>query len=547
MNKFAFLLALVFPLEIKAQFSRNDSLLGYLSPARACYDVKHYDLHLRINPEKKFISGQNTITYLLNDDTQEIQIDLAPELYIKKILQGKKSLSFKRDERAVFVRLLKRQKKESLDKITIIYEGKPQEAKKAPWDGGFVWQTDKQGNPWIGVACQNVGASIWFPNKDHWADKPDSVTLTYEVPKGLVAVANGNLVKIENLTDGYTRYVWKVSYPINNYNITLNVAQYAHFADIYTAQDGSKLSIDYYVLPENIEKAQKHFQQVKPMLACYEKLFDKYPFWNDGFALIETPYLGMEHQGAIAYGNQYLQGYLGGDLTSTGIGKLFDFIIVHETGHEYWGNSVSADDRAEMWIHEAFCTYTEALYVECMWGKAKAYAYANGWKKNVRNDKSILPPRHVNQEGSSDMYFKGALMLHTLRNMIADDGKWFAYLKEFYHSFKGKSTNTDEVVAFWSKKTNMDLYPFFMQYLKFTQIPTFEYKMEEGKLQYRFKADVKDFRMPIVVKFGSTEMILNTSTEWQIIVSDSQDRNNSLFDEPFSVRTDLFFVNVQKK
>lgn len=547
MNKFAYLLALFLPWVAKAQFSRKDSLLGYLSSARTCYDVKHYDLHLRINPEKKFISGQNTITFLLNTDTQEIQVDLAPELHIKKILQQKKSLSFKREERAVWVRLSKKQKKGSTEKITIIYEGMPQEAKKAPWDGGFVWQKDKQGNPWIGVACQNVGASIWFPNKDHWSDKPDSVKLTYEVPQGLVAVANGNLVKTENLTDGYTRYVWKVSYPINNYNITLNVAKYTHFADTYTAQDGSKLALDYYVLPENVEKARKQFEQVKPMLACYEKLFDKYPFWNDGFALVETPYLGMEHQGAIAYGNRYLQGYLGGDLTGTGIGKLFDFIIIHETGHEYWGNSVSADDRAEMWIHEAFCTYTEALYIECMWGKAKAYEYANGWKKIIQNDKPILPPRNANQEGSDDMYFKGALMLHTLRNMIANDEKWFAYLKEFYQNFKGKNTNTDEVLAFWNKKTGMDLQPFFMQYLKFTQIPTFEYKIEGGKFQYRFKTDVKDFRMPIVVRFGSTEMTLNTSTEWETIIFDARGGNNSLLNEPFSVRTDLFFVNVQKK
>ncbi|MCS6796493.1 MAG: M1 family metallopeptidase, partial [Raineya sp.] len=395
------------------------------------------------------------------------------------------------------------------------------------------------------VACQNVGASIWYPNKDHWSDKPDSVKLTYEVPQDLIAVGNGNLIKTENLPNNYKRYIWKVSYPINNYNITLNVGKYVHFTDTYTAQDGSVLALDYYVLPENLTKAKKQFEQVKPMLACYEKFFDKYPFWNDGFALVETPYLGMEHQGAIAYGNKYLQGYLGSDLTRTGIGKMFDFIIIHEAGHEYWGNSVSGDDRAEMWIHEAFCTYTEALYVECLWGKEKAFQYVSGWKNIVENDKPILPPRHVNQEGSSDMYFKGALMIHTLRNIVANDEKWFAYLKEFYQTFKGKMTNTDEVMAFWSRKIGMDLVPFFTQYLKFTQIPTFEYKIEGGKFQYRFKADVKDFRMPILVRFGTTEMMLNASTEWETIVFDARGGNNSLLNEPFSVRTDLFFVKTK--
>lgn len=526
------------PICLSAQYTRKDSLLGYLSHPRACYDVKHYDLQVRLYPEKKFISGQNTITYLTTQVTQEIQIDLDTRLHIKKILQENKTLSFRREERAVFIRLPQKLPAGVCKKVTIFYEGSPQEAQNPPWQGGFVWKQDSQGNAWIAVACQNIGASIWFPNKDHWSDKPDSVQLTYEVPTGLVAVGNGNLVKTKKLSNNYTQYVWKVSYPINNYNITINVGKYVHFSDVYVAQDGSQLSLDYYVLPQNLEKAQRHFKQVKPMLACYEKFFDKYPFWKDGFALVETPYLGMEHQGAIAYGNQYMEGYLGGDLTGTGIGKQFDFIIIHETGHEYWGNSVSADDRAEMWIHEAFCTYTEALFVECMWGKAKAIEYINGWKNRVQNDAPILSPRHVNQEGSGDMYFKGALMIHTLRNIIANDEKWFQLLKAFYHTFKGKITNTAEVVSFWSKQTNLHLQPFFQQYLQYTQIPVFEYKIENNKFLYRFKANTEDFHMPVVIQLENSEITLNTSTQWQTFTLEK-----SLSRKPI-IRTDLFYIDV---
>jgi len=525
--------------------SKENKLLGELSRQRACYDVKHYALKLRIDPEKQVIKGSNTIRYEAIQDFKEFQIDLHPSLKITGIKQGKTSLKFLREERAVFVAFRKTQTKGSVQEITVSYEGSPIVGKNPPWDGGFVWRKDGQGRPWVGVACQGIGASIWYPNKDHWSDKPDSVLVALEVPNPLMAVSNGNLKNTEKLKDNYTRYTWATSYPINNYNVTVNVAAYKHFTDTYTATDGSSLPLDYYVLEANEKLARTQFEQVKPMLACYEKLFGKYPFWNDGYALVETPYLGMEHQGAVAYGNKYKQGYAGSDLTGTGIGLLFDFIIIHETGHEYWGNSVSGEDKADMWIHEAFCTYGEALYVECLHGKEKAFTYSNGWKRIVSNDKPIIPARNINEEGSGDMYFKGALMLHTIRNIVDNDEKWLSIMKSFALDFKGKVTNTDAVIKYFNEKTGRDLTSVFVQYLKTTKIPTFEYKIEEGKFKYRFDA-AENFAMPIVVEFGTTKMRLEGSTKWETVVFDARGGNDKVLNEPLKVRTDLFYVNVKK-
>lgn len=519
--------------------SKKDSLLGELSPARTCYDVKHYDLRLQINPDQKSIKGSNIITYQVQEDTKLLQIDLDPSLKIIAIRQDKNKLKFERTERAVFVKLSKVQKKNSLYSIEIQYEGLPIVAKLAPWDGGFVWKQDASGKPWVGVACQGIGASIWYPCKDHWSDKPDSVRLQYDVPKGLMAVANGTLVKKEEIGD-WSRYIWKTSYPINNYNITLNIGNYQHFSDKYIARDGQHLALDYYVLPENLEKAKKHFEQeVKKMLGCYEILFGKYPFWNDGYALVETPYLGMEHQGAIAYGNQYKMGYNGSDLTGTGIQKSFDFIIIHETGHEYWGNSVSGYDKSDMWIHEAFCTYGEALYVECLQGKEKAFNYINGWKRIVRDDNPIVPRPFSNQEGSSDMYFKGALMLHTLRHVLDDDAKWLKIIYDFAQDFKGKITRTEEVFAYFEKKMQKKVKKIFEQYLLHTQIPTFEYKIENNTLQYRWLADVERFEMPVVLELDGKTIRLEANTTWQSIAFEGKE-------ELIKVRTDLFFVKDKK-
>ncbi len=520
--KYLILLAILvlFTQLAQAQYTRQDTLRGKLSPLRTCYDVYFYDLALRVNPDEKSIKGSSAIHFKVVEDFQKMQIDLFENLSIEKILYQDKPLQFVREGNATFIDLGQTLKKGDKASIEIHYGGKPRPARRAPWDGGFSWKKDKNNHHWIGVSCEGLGASVWWPNKDHLSEESDSMRIACEVPSELWCIANGQDRGKTELADGYTRYEWFVSYPINNYNVTLNIGKYAHFSEVYVAQDGDSLDLDYYVLEYNLEKAKKQFEQVKPMLACYEKYFGKYPFWKDGFALVETPYLGMEHQGAVAYGNEYKQGYLGTDLTGSGHGLKFDYIIIHEVGHEYWGNSVSCKDHAELWIHESFCTYTEGLYVECMFGKEAGYEYLYGYTKNIGNRQPIIAPLDVNADGSGDMYPKGAVMLHTLRNVVNNDKKWFQLLMDISQDFKIKNTDTDELVAYISKKLGTDYTYFFDQYLRNTSVPVLEYTLETNKkntiLKYRWRAEVSDFKMPVQIQVaeGKYEEIRPTTT-WQ--------------------------------
>lgn len=524
-------------------YTRYDSLWGSLSPLRSCYDVVFYDLNLRVNPADKSIKGYNTIHYKTTAEFNRIQIDLFRNLHISRIVQHDRELQFERDSNAVFINFPQTQKSGIIDSISIYYEGKPIVAANPPWDGGFSWEKDQTGKDWIGVSCEGIGASVWWPTKDHLSDEPDSMKISCEVPSALMCVANGNLRQTTRLTDGFTRYHWFVSYPINNYNVSLNIADYAHFSDTYTAQNGEKLALDYYVLRYNLNKAKRQFEQVKPMLACYEKLFGKYPFWKDGYALVETPYLGMEHQSAVAYGNNYLPGYGGQDLSGTGIGLSFDYLIIHESGHEYWGNSVSAQDHAEMWIHESFCTYTEALYIECMQNKENAAKYIIGLRKIIENKEPILAPMQVNASGSGDMYPKGANLLHTLRNVIDNDKHWFEIIYGIAQEFKIKNTNTQEIVGYINRKTGKDYTYFFDQYLRYADLPVFQYRIkQQGKkvwLEYKWKADVATFQMPLKVDFGEGKYITITpATQWQTI----SEKGNAA---AFKVATDLYYIHTE--
>jgi aminopeptidase N len=524
-------------------FTRYDTLRGALTPLRTCYDVYFYDLNLRVNPADQSIKGYNTIRYRTTAAFNKIQVDLFSNLKINRIVQHNRELTFERDSNAVFITFPQQQPNGIQDSITIYYEGKPIVAANPPWDGGFTWEKDQTGKDWIGVSCEGIGASLWWPNKDHLSDEPDSMRIRGEVPANLICVANGNLRNTTKLNDGFTRYDWFVSYPINNYNVTLNIADYAHFSDTYSATDGEKLALDYYVLRYNLDEAKKQFAQVKPMLACYEKLFGKYPFWKDGFALVETPYLGMEHQSAIAYGNNYLQGYMGMDLSGTGIGLTFDYLIIHESGHEYWGNSVSAQDHADMWIHESFCTYTESLYIECMQNKENAAKYIVGLRQSIENKTPIIAPMHVNASGSGDMYMKGANVLHTLRNAINNDKLWFELIHGIAQEFKIRNTNTEEIIGYINQKTGKDYTAFFNQYLRHADIPTLEYaikgKGKKAELQYRWQADVKEFAMPVKVSFGKgAEKMIYPTTAWQTLSQKAGTGN-------FKVDTDSFYIRTQ--
>lgn len=527
-----------------SQFTEADTLRGMLSPERSCYDVTFYDLQILIDPEKKHIAGQVEIRFRAVTDFNRLQLDLFRNLEIDKITYGKKPVLFERKHNAVFVQL-PTIKKGNTGKLTVHYQGQPTTTNNAPWKGGFVWDKDSQGKDWIAVACEGEGASLWWPNKDHLSDEPDSMMIRVTVPADLVCIANGNLVNTFPVNDKMTRYDWQVSYPINNYNVTINVGDYVHFSDIHTSPaDQSELPLDYYVLSYNLEKAKAHFQQVSGVLGCYEQYLGKYPFWEDGFALVETPYLGMEHQGAIAYGNQYMRGYLGGMIPPD---MNWDYIIVHETGHEYFGNSVSCKDHAEMWLHESFTTYLEALYVECTAGYDEALRYLQVFRNSryITNRKPIVGPLNVNftQFGSSDHYFKGSWVLHTIRHAINDDEKWFRLLKSFYETYTIKPVDTKETIAWFDKNTNLKLTPVMRQYLYHPKVPVLEYKLEEkkGKLivNHRWITDVKDFQMPILMGNPDQYELVEVSNKWEKTTLKAADKS------AFKVATDRFLVDVK--
>jgi aminopeptidase N len=493
-------------------FTRKDSLRGSLQYGKGNYNVLRYDLNIKVNVEEKSISGYNDITFKATvNKTKDIQIDLFENMVIDSIIHNNEKIPFTREFNAVFLTFPQFLVQKFEKKIRVYYSGKPTIAKRAPWDGGFVFSKDKQGKPWIGVACQGDGASLWFPCKDSQTDEPDNgVSIKVTVPNGLMNVSNGRLLGSEDLKNGYTRWDWEVKNPINNYNITVNIADYAHIHDTHNGLD-----LDYYVLKENEEKAKTHFEEVKPMLDCFESKFGKYPFAEDGYKLVETPYLGMEHQSAVAYGNGYKKGYQGTDLSDTGIGLLFDFIIVHESGHEWFGNSITSKDVADMWIHEGFTCYSESVFVECQYGYEKAQTYINGLKRNVLNDKPIMGQFDVANEGSGDMYYKGALMLNTIRHILNDDAKWWKLLLSYSEKFRHKIIDNRMVLAYFERETGLNLKPVFNQYLKYKNIPVLELKITNKLLEYRWKTDEPNFAMPIDIKIKGKETRLQPTNEWQ--------------------------------
>ncbi|WP_395054351.1 M1 family metallopeptidase [Flavobacterium sp.] len=492
-------------------FTRKDSLQGGLRIERTCFNVLRYDLNIKINIDEKSIVGFNDISFKVVSNTSKIQIDLFDNMAVDSIIHNSKKIEYKRDFNAVFLNFPTELQTGTNQKITFYYSGKPKIAKNAPWDGGFVFKKDKNDKPFVGVAVQGTGASLWFPVKDSQSDEPDNgATIKVAVPNGLMNVSNGRLLGSEDLKNGYTRWDWEVKNPINTYDITVNIADYAHIHDSLNGLD-----LDYYVLKENEEKAKKHFEEVKPMLTCFQSKFGTYPFANDGYKLVETFYLGMEHQSAVAYGNKYKKGYLGSDLSGTGIGLLFDYIIIHESGHEWFGNSITSSDIADMWIHEGFTQYTEVVYVECLYGKEKADKYVNGLRSNVRNSKPIIGNYGVNNEGSGDMYPKGALLLNTIRNIVNDDEKWWKMILKYSETFRHKIIDTETVINFFNTESGINLTPVFNQYLRFPDIPELVIKQNKKKLEFRWKTMETNFIMPIDVKINGKEMRINPTNEFQ--------------------------------
>ncbi|MEZ5013320.1 MAG: M1 family metallopeptidase [Chitinophagales bacterium] len=504
----------------------KDTLRGMLTPMRTCYDVTFYDLHVRVDLEKQGITGENTIYYTAVTDFQELQIDLFANMEISAITWKGKDCSFTRKFDAVFVRFPGKVKKGDTGSFTVSYHGSPQIAKNPPWDGGFTYASDVDGNPWLGVSCEGLGASVWWPNKDHLSDEPDSMSIRVEVRDDLQCISNGNLRKSFPVANGYREFDWFVSYPINNYNVTLNIGKYAHFHDAYIGINGDTLDLDYYVLPQDLDKAKKQFIQVKPMLTAYEKYLGPYPFYKDGYALVQTPYLGMEHQSAIAYGNGYKNGYSGFDYS--GIGLQFDYIIIHESGHEWWGNNVSCADIADMWIHEGFCTYSESLYVEDMYGYDVAMKYMDHEKTLVGNDAPVIGRYNINEEGSGDMYPKGALLLNTIRTLTDNDKLWWSILRGIQHDFALQTVSSAQIESYIMRKAGKDYSKVFDQYLRHAAIPVMEYSLTQSDtgllVRYHWIADVPDFNMPLRYNTGKNDFVwVYPTTEWQeMLIPDMQ-------------------------
>ena len=490
-------------------FTKQDTLRGSITPERSWWDLAYYHLNISVKPDEKKLIGSNTITYNVLKSSKKMQIDLQPPLKITKIEQNGKLLNFESIGNAHFVQLVDNQIKGSTNSIKVYYEGKPKEAIRAPWDGGLSWKRDSNGKHFIATSCQGIGASIWWPNKDHMYDEVDSMLISVNVPKDLVNVSNGRLRKVEDFENTKT-FHWFVSNPINNYGVNINIGDYVSFSEIYEGEKGP-LDMVYYVLRDNIERAKTHFKDAPKMMDAFEYWFGPYPFYEDSFKIVEVPYLGMEHQSSITYGNRYMKGYLGRDLSRTGWGLKFDYIIIHEAGHEWFANNITYKDIADMWIHESFTTYSENLFLDYHYGKEASSDYVIGTRFSISNKSPMIGPYGVNRRGS-DIYTKGANVLHTLRQIANDDEKWRMILRGLNKKFYHQTVESKQIEDYISLNIGFDLSTFFNQYLRDIRIPNFEYRIEDGVLTYRWANVIEKFTMPLEIEALEKKIILYPET-----------------------------------
>ena len=495
-------------------FTRQDTLRGSITKERAWWNLNHYQLDIEVDPANKFISGKNSITYTVLSPLQTIQIDLQYPLNITQVIQDSKELYVENIGDAYFIKLEKTQVVGAKNEISIFYEGTPIEAKNAPWDGGLTWSKDENDIDFIATSCQGIGASTWWPCKDHMYDEPESMAINITVPENLIAISNGRLTEVQNNSNGTKTFHWYVNNPINNYAVNMNIGDYVHFSEEFKGELGL-LDCDYYVLRDDLEKAKKQFKEVPKMLEAFEYWFGPYPFYSDSYKLVQVPYLGMEHQSSVTYGNKFQNGYLGSDLSGTGWGLKFDFIIVHESGHEWFANNITYKDIADMWIHESFTAYSESLFLNYHYGINACNEYVIGTRKNIRNDKPIIGIYNVNESGSGDMYYKGANMLHTLRQLVNNDDKWRQLLRGLNTNFYHQTVTTKQIENYISTQLQIDLEPFFNQYLRDINIPTLEVRKSKKQVTYRWNNVVPGFNMPIKVVINSEEKWISPTIEWK--------------------------------
>lgn len=521
---------------------RADSLRGTLTPLRTCYDINYYHLDVKIDLEQKSVSGSNEFAFTATQDFTKLQFDLFDNLKIEKVVYKGKNLPFTREYNAVFVTFPETIKKGSKDKFTVYYSGNPVVAKNAPWDGGFIFKKDAAGNPFVSVACQGLGASVWWPNKDHQSDEVDSMLISISVPETLQEISNGRLRNTVSKPGGYKQYNWFVSNPINNYDVTFYIGKYSHWQDSYPGENGN-LSIDYWALQVDSAKARPHWDaDVKPMLKCFEYWFGPYPWYKDGYKLVQAPHLGMEHQSAVAYGNKFMKGYLGRDLSGTGHGLKWDFITIHESGHEWFGNNITSKDIADMWIHEGFTNYSETLFTECTDSKQSGSEYVIGIRQGIENDIPIIGPYGVNKEGSGDMYPKGANMIHTIRQLINNDEKFRQILRGLNKTFYHKTVTTAEIENYISKQSGLKLDKVFDQYLRHANIPVLAYKINGTTLSYHWITDVQNFDMPVRVTLKANEYtLLKPTNSWKTVKIDASINADNFANDP------QFYIKLKKE
>lgn len=497
------------------EFERKDSLRGSITEERAWWDLLHYEIDVNVDIPKKFISGKNTLTYSVVQQNEVLQIDLQEPMRITAIKQGNEFLTYKKEQGAYFVNLHKAQDPGQQKKLEVWFEGNPPESMNPPWDGGFVWQKDLNHKPFVANANQLLGSSSWLPSKDIPYDEPDNgMQIKITTDSSLVSVSNGRLMKKESSDDGTNSFTWKVINPINGYGINVNIGQYTHFKDTYQGEKG-ELDLDFYVLPYNLEKAKQQFVQVPMMLEAFEYWFGPYPFYEDGYKLVEVPYLGMEHQSSVTYGNGYQNGYRGMDLSGSGMGYKFDYVLIHESGHEWFANSITNYDVADMWIHESFTTYSEVLYLDYHFGKEAADKYLIGYRSHTLNLSPVTGTYEVNQRGSGDMYIKGAAMIHTLRQVINDDDQFRELLRGINKTFYHQTISSAQLEAYIIKETGLDLQGFFDQYLRTIKIPEIQYKVKKGILSFRLRNTVPGFKIPVRLLIDNKAVWITPTTDWQ--------------------------------
>ena len=500
-------------------FTRADTLRGSITPERAWWDVLRYDITIQPDLVKKTTAGTNWITYkVLAANHPALQLDLKDTLQIDSVVLDKKQRLSVSSEGSVWRVQVPQQQKGAVHQLAVYFSGRPRVAPRAPWDGGWTFTSDSLGRPWATVTCQGLGASVWYPCKDHQSDEPDKgASLTMIVPDTLVAVANGRLQERKQNGDGTVSYRWAVVNPINNYNIIPYIGKYVHFGETYDGQKG-KLSLDYWVLDYNLEKAKAYLPtEAHNTMKAFEHWFGPYAFYEDGYKLVDVPHTGMEHQSAVAYGNWYKPGYRGRDGSGTGWGMKWDFIVIHESGHEWFGNNISTKDLADMWVHEGFTNYSETLFVDYLFGNDAANDYNAGTRRGIRNDKPIIPAYGVNAQGSGDMYPKGGNLLHLIRHSLNDDERFRSILvglnKDFYH----QTVTSAQVENYINAKAGYNYSKVFDQYLRTTQIPTLEFYFNENKsaVFFRWTNSVKGFAFPLVLKNKETNIRVIPSENWK--------------------------------